>query len=79
MGPSTETQEKVGELVDAGMAVARLNFSHVDPSDYSEPLAKLRLVRGASGMHHSLGRSGGSVPPNLRAVLVDTKVNWSRV
>ena len=24
-------------------------------------------------MHHSLGRSGGGVPPNLRAVLVDTK------
>mmetsp|Transcript_100314 Transcript_100314/g.286950 ORF Transcript_100314/g.286950 Transcript_100314/m.286950 type:complete len:322 (+) Transcript_100314:98-1063(+) len=73
LGPSTETKEKVGELVDAGMAVARLNFSHVHPSDYSEPLEKLRLVRGASGMHHALGRSGGAVPPNLRAVLVDTK------
>lgn len=35
LGPSTETKEKVGELVDAGMAVARLNFSHVHPSDYS--------------------------------------------
>lgn len=73
LGPSTETAEKVGELVEAGMSVARLNFSHVHPSDYSEPLEKLRLVRGASGMHHTLGRSGGAVPPNLRAVLVDTK------
>ena len=44
------------ELCDAGMACARLNFSHV--TDYSEPAAKMELVRAARGEHAKLeGRS----------------------
>ncbi|MCC6994337.1 MAG: pyruvate kinase [Deltaproteobacteria bacterium] len=33
LGPATESQEKIGQLMDEGMDVARLNFSHNDP-DY---------------------------------------------
>ncbi|KAH8058467.1 pyruvate kinase [Aureococcus anophagefferens] len=41
LGPSSETAERVQELVDNGMTCTRLNFSHV--GDYSEPAGKLAL------------------------------------
>jgi len=74
LGPATETQERVQELCDAGMACARLNFSHV--TDYSEPAAKMALVRAARGEHAKLEgtiEAAGSLHSNLRAVLLDTK------
>lgn len=76
LGPSSETAERVQELVDNGMTCTRLNFSHV--GDYSEPAGKLALVRGARGEHMRLegrleARLERDLPPNLRAVLVDTK------
>ena len=69
LGPSTESPEKVDQLLRNGMSCARLNFSHV--GDYREPQAKLDLVRDAQGKHFHATWTG--VPPNLRAVLVDTK------
>lgn len=42
LGPATSTPERVRELIDAGMNVARLNFSHGDRVDH---LAALRTVR----------------------------------
>ena len=71
LGPSTETAERVQELVDNGMTCTRLNFSHV--GSYAEPAAKMALVREAKGVQASLEGSFKELPPNLRAVLVDTK------
>jgi len=73
LGPSSETAEGVQNLVDSGLAVARLNFSHV--LSYDEPGAKLQLVRQAKGEHNLLEGYGDTdlAHPNLRAVLVDTK------
>mmetsp|Transcript_972 Transcript_972/g.2643 ORF Transcript_972/g.2643 Transcript_972/m.2643 type:complete len:552 (-) Transcript_972:249-1904(-) len=74
LGPATETAEGVQALCDEGLSCARLNFSHV--GDYSEPAAKLALVRAAKGEHARLEGSkdaAGSRFPNLRAVLLDTK------
>ncbi|MBT8492694.1 MAG: pyruvate kinase, partial [Deltaproteobacteria bacterium] len=34
LGPATSTAERIGELIDAGMNVARLNFSHGDHQDH---------------------------------------------
>ena len=45
MGPAVATPEKVAELINAGMNVARLNLSH---GDYSEHLERLTLVRSAA-------------------------------
>lgn len=42
LGPSTRTPEMIGGLLDAGMDVARLNFSH---GDYDSHMAVLRTVR----------------------------------
>ncbi len=42
LGPATKTPEMIGGLIDAGMDVARLNFSH---GDYETHLSLLRTVR----------------------------------
>jgi pyruvate kinase len=42
LGPATSTPERIGELIDAGMDVARLNFSHGERETHHQ---MLRLVR----------------------------------
>lgn len=73
IGPSTDTESQIGELVKNGMSVARLNFSH-SGIDYSYPESILEKVRDAAGRHAQLAVANDMyVPPNVRAVLVDTK------
>jgi pyruvate kinase len=45
LGPATTTPEKIRQLVDAGMNVARLNLSHGSYADHEEVY---RMVRAAS-------------------------------
>jgi pyruvate kinase len=45
MGPAVETPEKVKELIDAGMNMARLNLSH---GSYEEHQLRLNQVRAAA-------------------------------
>ena len=45
MGPAVESPEKVAELINAGMNVARLNLSH---GGYDEHQSRLNLVRKAA-------------------------------
>jgi len=45
LGPSTSTEKAIGTLIDAGMDVARLNFSH---GKQEENLERLQIVRKES-------------------------------
>src|SRR3712207_2829 len=45
LGPATADPERIKGLVDAGMNVARLNFSHGDHSDHER---MYRMVRDAA-------------------------------
>jgi pyruvate kinase len=45
IGPATETKEMIGALLDAGMNVARLNFSH---SDHETHLNRLQMLRSVA-------------------------------
>ena len=45
LGPATDPPERMRALVEAGMDVARLNFSHGDHSDHA---ARFHLVRSAA-------------------------------
>jgi pyruvate kinase len=45
LGPAVNSLEKIIELINAGMDIARLNFSH---GDYEEHLNFIKLVRKAS-------------------------------
>lgn len=45
MGPSVNSYEKILELIDAGMNVARLNFSHGSHSEHLEVIQNLKKAR----------------------------------
>ncbi|MGW5718868.1 pyruvate kinase [Amycolatopsis sp. NPDC003865] len=49
MGPATATPEKMRALVDAGMDVARMNFSHGSHSDHKEVYDLIRAAAAESG------------------------------
>jgi pyruvate kinase len=42
LGPASSTPERIGELIDAGMGVARLNFSHGSHEDHARMLQIVR-------------------------------------
>ena len=44
IGPATNTREKMRALMQAGMDVARVNFSHGDQATHRETIARLRDV-----------------------------------
>ena len=59
IGPASESIEKLTQLMEAGMNVARLNFSH---GDFEEHGARIKNIREASK------KTGKNV-----AILLDTK------
>ncbi|MFJ7744354.1 pyruvate kinase [Peribacillus sp. NPDC097295] len=59
IGPASESVEKLVQLIEAGMNVARLNFSH---GDHEEHAARIRNIREAAE------KTGKKV-----AILLDTK------
>ncbi|WP_371932670.1 pyruvate kinase [Bacillus carboniphilus] len=59
IGPASQTVEKLQELMEAGLNVTRLNFSH---GDFEEHGARIKNIREASG---NLGKHV--------AILLDTK------
>jgi pyruvate kinase len=42
LGPASSTPDRIGELIDAGMSVARLNFSHGSHEDHARMLQIVR-------------------------------------
>ncbi len=49
MGPATSSEEGIAALLDAGMNVARMNFSHGDYADHKVIYDRLRAAAKASG------------------------------
>lgn len=49
IGPATESVEKLTELVDAGMNVMRLNFSHGDFNEHQNRVTNIRKVMKDTG------------------------------
>jgi pyruvate kinase len=49
LGPASSTPERIGELIDAGMNVARLNFSHGSHEDHAKLLATVRAEADKRG------------------------------
>ncbi|HBO23710.1 MULTISPECIES: pyruvate kinase PykF [unclassified Providencia] len=59
IGPKTESEEKLTQLLDAGMNVMRLNFSHGDFEEHGQRIKNLRSVCAKTGKQ--------------AAILLDTK------
>jgi len=49
IGPASDPPEVLGDLIDAGMNVARLNFSHGTHEEHEERLARIRAVASEKG------------------------------
>ena len=62
IGPASEA--KIGELIDAGMSVARINLSHGDDEDVRRRVAALREVSALKGI--TLGILADIRGPKLR-------------
>jgi pyruvate kinase len=64
LGPATSTEGMVNALVEAGMDVARLNFSH---GDYADHESNYKLVRAASDLTgHAVGIMADLQGPKIR-------------
>lgn len=50
IGPATESEEKLRELMLAGMNVARLNFSHGTHEEHKVRIDRIKKVRGELGL-----------------------------
>jgi pyruvate kinase len=84
IGPASDNQANINELVKHGMNVARLNFSHAG-SDYTYPEECIAKIRAAPDPLHELLLAGATsssedgsliknfTANNVRAILVDTK------
>lgn len=59
IGPKTESEEMLTKMLDAGMNVMRLNFSHGDYAEHGQRIKNLRNVMSKTG--------------KKAAILLDTK------
>lgn len=68
IGPVTETEEIIGELIDAGMNVARFNTKHGTPQWHSERIQRVRDVAAQKGKPVAilLDLQGPEIRVNLR-------------
>ncbi len=64
LGPATSTPERIRELVDAGMDVARLNLSHGSYEDHEKVYRMVRQAANATG--HSVGVMVDLQGPKIR-------------
>lgn len=51
IGPSTSSRERIGELISAGMSIARINLSHGLMEEYLEVVREIRRVRESAGRY----------------------------
>jgi pyruvate kinase len=77
LGPATSSVERIRELVDAGMDVARLNMSH---GSHEEPRLQYDMVRAASdATGHGVGIIADLQGPKIRLeTFTDGKVKLSK-
>ncbi len=54
IGPASEAPEKLAALAEAGMNVARLNFSHGDHAEHLERMNTIKRIRKETGLNIAL-------------------------
>ncbi len=76
MGPATATPEKVAELVNGGMNVARLNFSHGSHTDHQQVYDMVRAAAKESG--RAVGILADLQGPKIRlGTFAEGEVEWN--
>lgn len=64
IGPATESEEKLSELLTAGMNVMRLNFSHGDFAEHAKRVKNLKLAIKKTGIRAGILQDLGG--PKIR-------------
>ncbi|MGB5720031.1 MAG: pyruvate kinase [Woeseiaceae bacterium] len=64
LGPASDDLETLGQMIDAGMTVARLNFSHGDADEHRRRAAALRKAARTAG--RDVGLLGDLQGPKIR-------------
>ena len=54
IGPASSSKEKLKEMIDSGMSIARLNFSHGSHDDVGEIIKNIRELNDELGLHVGL-------------------------
>ena len=83
LGPATDDVKAIGDLIDAGMDVARLNFSHGTHDEHARRLAIVREAARARGkpiavlqdLQGPKIRTGQGAPAEIRE---GATIRWSR-
>lgn len=70
IGPATESEQTLTELIEAGMNVARFNTKHSDPNWHSERIARVRQV--AQKLNQPVGVLLDLQGPEVRIDLPDS-------
>jgi len=68
IGPASESPDKIAQLLDAGMNVARLNFSHGSHEEHGARMANLKAVAEKKGV--TLGILLDTKGPEIRTGVV---------
>ncbi|WP_291475054.1 pyruvate kinase [Corynebacterium sp.] len=76
LGPAVASQDRIRELVDAGMNVARLNFSHGEHADHQQNYEWVRAASEATGK--PVGVLADLQGPKIRlGRFVEEKTYWA--
>ncbi len=54
LGPATESEEKIVELIGAGMNVARINLSHGERDSHAELIERVKRARQTAGAYTAI-------------------------
>jgi len=73
LGPSTNTYEKICELIDAGMNVARVNFSHGTQADHKKTFGLLKKARKEKGIPLAIMLDNKG--PEIRVGVLEAPIN----
>jgi len=73
IGPATSDRQVIGELIENGVDVIRLNFSHGSFDDYGRFLDEINAARDSAGRVTAV--MGDLCGPKIRSGVIDTEKN----
>ena len=74
IGPASSSPSVIGEMVRAGMDIARLNFSHGEFDDHRRNIESLRAPAQAAGRDVAILADAG---PGIRLSTIEGERRWS--
>jgi len=83
IGPASRSVEKLTEMINAGMDVARLNFSHGDHDYHRQTIANIKTAAAkfeeSTHNHRTIALALDTKGPEIRTGLLDSALNTSEI